>query len=143
MPARPKYQPAVSSTSGTFSTKDASSGVTAGTAVLSKLVEPTYGITANVALVVKTLNLALRGKWQGSSDNSTWTDYGESNNAAQVTIVSDTGTATRAVAAPNGVLSREYSRYVLYVEGGSTGTASDTYTVSYNFIQDNRFPAVR
>lgn len=139
MSARPQYQDAVASSSGAFTTKDASSAVTAGTAVLTKDVTPARGIVANVSLGFYTLNLAVRGKWQGSADNSTWTDFAESNNAAQVTMQSSTGTFSAAVVAPPGVLAKEYARYALYIVGGSTGTASDTYTVSYSYARNNGF----
>lgn len=123
---------AKSATSGAFTANDASSGVVTAGAVETSRINPLRGISANVALGVYTLNLAIRGKWQGSVDNSTWVDYVPENGAANVTLQTDTGTRTVSVVAPPAVMSKRWARYGLYIVGGSTGTASDTYTVSYS-----------
>lgn len=128
--------PFVATKSATGSTAltayDASSGVVTAGAIETSRVNPLRGISANLYLQVYTLNLAIRGKWQGSTDNSTWVDYAPENGAAQVTLLSDTGTRTVSVVAPPAVMSKRWARYGLYIVGGSTGTASDVVTMSYS-----------
>lgn len=121
-----------SSTATTFSANDASSGVVTAGAVETARINPLRLLSANVALSIKTLNLAIRGKWQGSVDNSTWVDYVPENVAANVTIQSGTGTRTVSVCAPAAVMSKRWVRYGLYIEGGATGTSLDTVTASYS-----------
>jgi phage terminase large subunit-like protein len=137
--SRPVYQAAVNSTSGVFTNKDASSSVTTTTAISTKDVFPERGLCANVTLSLYTIMLAVRGKWQGSTDNSTWVDFVPQNNAANVTMQSGTGSVTAAVIAPDAVLSKEFVRFALYVDGAYTGTASDTYSLSYSYAKNNGF----
>lgn len=134
-----KYRTAVNSTSGVFTANDASSAVETTSTVLNTADVEADALCANVSLSLYTIALAVRAKWQGSSDKSTWVDYVPSNNAANVTLQSGTGTASVSIAAPGAVTSKKYARLGLYIVGASTGTASDTYTVSYSYRQYNPF----
>ena len=135
-----KYAPAYSSTAkAAFTANDASSGVVTTSAAMNTADVESGSLSVNLYLQVYTINLALRGKWQGSTDNSTWVDYAPENGAAQVTLQSDTGTRTVSVVAPSSVTSKKYARYGLYVVGGSTGTASDVNTISYSYRKYNPF----
>lgn len=134
-----KYRTSVNSASGAFTANDASSAVVTTSTVLNTADIEADALCANVALGVYTLNLAIRAKWQGSHDKSTWTDYVPQNGAANVTLQSGTGTASVSVVAPGAVSSKKYARIGLYIVGGATGTASDTYTVSYSYRQYNPF----
>jgi hypothetical protein len=129
----------MSSTSGAFTAYDTSSAVITPGAVHTRLINPVRGISANVTLGLYTLNLAIRGKWQGSTDGSTWVDYVPMNNAANVTMQSSTGTTTISVVAPDAVLGKPFVRMGLYIVGGSTGTASDTYTASYSYASNEGY----
>lgn len=136
-PAR--YVTAKASTSGAFTANDASSAVVTPSTVVNTADVDADSLMANVSIGLYTLNLAIRGKWQVSADNSTWSDFAQPNNAAQVTMQSSTGTFSTSVSAPVGVTGKKYARYALYIVGGSTGTASDTYTVSYSYRKRNPF----
>jgi hypothetical protein len=136
---RPQYHATKSATTGALTANDASSAVVTAGAVTSWHVNEKRGLSANVAVGFYTLNLAVRGKWQGSTDNSTWVDYVPENAAANVTLQSSTGTRTVAVMAPPAVLSKAYCRYGLYIVGSATGTASDTYTLSYSYAENKSF----
>lgn len=135
-----KYEPAFSATAkAAFTANDASSAVVTTSAVINTEQVEAGALSVNLYLQVYTYNLAIRGKWQGSTDNSTWVDYAPENGAAQVTLQSDTGTRTVSIVAPDAVCSKKYARYGLYIVGGSTGTASDVNTMSYSFRRYNAF----
>ena len=133
------YRTAFGANSGAFTANDASSAVVTPSASVNTAEVEGGALCANVYVSLYTLNLAVRGKWQGSTDGTTWVDYVPENNAANVTMQSGTGTYTASVAAPVAVNSKKYARFGLYIVGGSTGTASDTYIVSHDYRKYNPF----
>jgi hypothetical protein len=97
----------------------------------------TGSLSASIAVTATVSTLTLTGKWQACDDGSTWVDCFPSNNAAQVTIVTGTGSAvssTRKVDAPPSVYGHLYARYVV-VSGvaSALGAASETYSIAYDY----------
>jgi hypothetical protein len=94
------------------------------------------GLSALVTLDVETNTMTVVGRWQVSSNNSTWVDCDTPNNAAEVTI--GTGTAgadaaiTKAISAPEGVYGVMFARYVI-TNGVAAGNTVDTYSIGYNY----------
>lgn len=140
MANRAPYIAAKNSTSGAFTANDASSGVVTAGTLQTWNISPYRGLSANVSLSLYTIALAIRAKWQGSTDGSTWVDYVPENNAANVTIQSGTGVKSVSILAPPSVMSKPYARLGCYIVGGSTGTASDTYTLSYSYARKRHSP---
>lgn len=92
-------------------------------------------LSALVTVDAETNGLTLAGRWQCSSDNSTWFDAANgSQNAASVVLATGTAGAdasvTKVIPAPEAVNGWRYARFVL-VNGVQTGTASDTYSIGY------------
>lgn len=126
---------AIASSTGTFDAVSAASAVY-GTAVFcgtdAKSVD---GLVANVTCKAETNTFTITPKWQVSADNSTWVDAAVANNAANVTLATGTsGTdaaVSRCIAAPD-LSACNWVRLAL-VAGGTTGSTSDTYTISYTY----------
>ena len=96
-------------------------------------------LSANLVAQATTNTLTITGKWQVSNDGSTWVDCFPSNNAAQVTVVTGTGSAvssTRCVAAPECVYGKPFIRYVV-VTGVTTAGTGDQFIISYNWRAEN------
>src|SRR6185312_1951752 len=92
-------------------------------------------LTALVSVTAATSTITFTGKWQVSSDNSTWVDIVGGNNAANVTFATGTATiVTKALDAPQGAYGWKYARFVL-VTGVTTGGASDLYSIAYSYRQ--------
>lgn len=94
-------------------------------------------LSAKLVLRVTTSTLTITGKWQVSIDGSTWVDAKNSNNAANVTLATGTGslvTTNLVVSALDACYGHLYSRYVLTsgvaVGGGAT---VDEVAISYNY----------
>ncbi len=87
-----------------------------------------------------TNTLTLTGKWQVSlkgTAGDTWYDAMTVNDAANVLLVTGTGSAvntTRFVEAPDSVYGYRFARYVL-VTGGTTASTGDEYSMSYQFMR--------
>lgn len=114
----------------------ASATVTAGATVTMAVVEPN-SLVANLYVQATTSSLAIASKWQVSKDGSTFYDLFGENNAANVTIVTGTGSAvasTRRVSAPAGVYSYKYARLAIVHTGASAG-AGDEWSNSYNWMK--------
>lgn len=99
-------------------------------------VEPAT-LSANVYAKATTSTLTLTAKWQVSDDGATWIDAYGSNRAANVAIVTGTGSAvtdTIAVTAPEAVYGHRYSRLLVVSGVGVGGGAGvDEFSISYNF----------
>lgn len=92
-------------------------------------------LSALVYAQATTNTLTITGKWQVSQNGSTWRDCFTSNNAAQVIIVTGTGSAvasTRAVEAPACAYGFPFIRYVV-VTGAATAAAGDEFNIGYNY----------
>lgn len=87
-----------------------------------------------------TNTLTLTGKWQVSLKGTTadtWYDAMTVNDAANVLLVTGTGSAvntTRFVEAPDSVYGYRFARYVL-VTGGTTASTGDEYSMSYQYMR--------
>ncbi len=131
-----KFKTGVGSTTGNLDS--VASGTTVGMATLNnKQVRPGT-LSATYVVDAETSTLTMAAKWQGSADGSTWVDFANStSNAAAVVLATGTAgadaTVTKAVPAPEAVAGFQFVRATIVV-GGTTGTTSDTYTVSYNYI---------
>lgn len=126
----------VSGVSGNANTLVAGT-VTAGNAIfMGRISRKVANLQAIVNVTAATNTLTWSGKWQVSTDGSTWVDCKPSNNAAQVTISTGTATATGDVSydAPLQVYGASYARYAL-VNGVATGGATDLYAIAYSYRQ--------
>lgn len=133
-----KFRTGASSFSGTLD------GVAAGTKTSGTFIANTHvtpgTLSATFVVDAETSTLTIAAGWQVSQSGTTWTDvaYAPNNPAA---VVLATGTAgadaavTKVVPAPECVAAWRFARAVV-VSGGTTGTTNDTYTVSYNYLQD-------
>lgn len=131
-----KFRTGVGGTTGNLDS--VASGTTVGIASLNnKQVRPGT-LSATYLVDAETSTITVAAKWQVSADGSTWSDvaYAPNNPAA---VVLATGTAgadaavTKVVPAPYAVHGFQFVRATV-VTGGTTGTTSDTYTVTYNYI---------
>lgn len=95
-------------------------------------------LSARVYWSVFTIDMTLTGKWQMSSDNSTWRDVVGPNNAAHVVLQTGTGTGAKYIEAPGCVGGVPYVRFSL-VSGAASGTAGDTYSMAYNYVEKSPF----
>lgn len=99
-------------------------------------------LSALTYLQATTSTLTLAPKWQVSADGSTWRDAKLPNNAANVVLVTGTGSAvaaTVAVSAPDAVYGWAYARIAL-VTGGTTASTGDEYSFSYNYLKRGSVP---
>ena len=97
-------------------------------------------LSALFVVDAETDTITIAGQWQGSDDGSTWYDIaGSPNNAANVVLATGTGGAdaavTRAVPCPSQAHGFRFLRAVARV-GATTGTANDTYSISYRYIRN-------
>ncbi len=95
-------------------------------------------LAARVYALATTNTLTITGKWQVlDDDGSTWIDCRSSTNAAQVILVTGTGSAvtlTASFAAPNGVYGRKQARFVVTSGVGvGGGAAVDEYSIAYDY----------
>lgn len=126
----------VNSTSGTFS-----AGPLNAAKNMTGLATNTIGpgsLSARVYWSVYTNTMTLTAKWQGSLDNSTFRDIKPMNRAAHVVLQTSTGTGAEYIEAPACIAGIPYVRLSL-VSGAASGTAGDTYTMSYNYVSRNGF----
>ena len=95
-------------------------------------------LSAKCTIAITTNTITISGKWQVSSDGSTWVNCATSpQNAAAVVLATGTGalvTTTVSVPAPDAVYGHLYARCVLTsgVAGGG-GVGVDDASISYNF----------
>lgn len=130
-----KYKNIVS-TSGNLDS--VASGTTVAIAKLANAQIRPGTLSATYVVDAETSTLTIAALWQGSVDGSNWIDiaYAPNNPAA---VVLATGTAgadaavTKAVPAPEQVAGFRFVRAAV-VTGGTTGTTSDTYAVTYNYV---------
>lgn len=109
--------------------------VTGNTVVMANV--ETGTLSANVYAKATVNNLTLTAKWQVSDDNSTFRDCKLPNNAANVVMVTGTGSAvtdTLCLEAPACVYGKRYARLIV-VSGAASGSGlgSDEANVSYNY----------
>ena len=84
-----------------------------------------------------TSTLTLTPKWQVSADGSTWRDVKLPNNAANVVLVTGTGSAvasTVVISAPDAVYAWSYARLSV-LTGGTTASTGDEYSTSYTYLK--------
>lgn len=135
-----KLRPMISvKATGTTAITGASGTTVAGPTMIMGDVQP--GTLMVLLYAQATTNtLTLTGKWQVSNTGTsggTWYDAPLANNAANVTIVTGTGSAvnsTRFVEAPDSVYGWKFARYSL-VTGGTTAGAGDEYSMSYQHLR--------
>lgn len=87
----------------------------------------------------KTNNLTISAKWQCSDDNSTYRDATTQNNAANVVIVTGTGSDVndyKVIPCPSEIASFPFVRLQLYTGASSADGTNDTGTISYRYIRD-------
>jgi len=97
-------------------------------------------VSALAAQIVATLtmtNATLKAQWQGSNDNSTFTDLAHSPEnpvgIAFLTCIAGAGTsATIGVEAPASVFAYKYARCDLIWTSTTAGTTNDVATFGYN-----------
>lgn len=124
---------------GTTAITGAAATVVAGPTMIMGDVQPGTLMVLSYSQAT-TNNLTLTGKWQVSETGTTagtWYDAPLGNNAANVTIVTGTGSAvasTRFIEAPDSVYGWKFARYSL-VTGGATAAAGDEYSMSYQHLR--------
>ena len=120
---------------GVTAVTGASGSTIAGPTLPMNDVAPGTG-SARVYAQATTNTLTLTPKWQVSADGSTWLDVKLANNAANVTLVTGTGSAvaaTIALAMPDACYGWLYSRVSL-LTGGTTASTGDEYNIGYNYL---------
>ena len=112
---------------------------TGGTTTAVTMNEVTDGTLAARVYAKATTNLlTITGKWQVlDDDDATWVDVVESNNPANVALVTGTGSAvvaTKLIAAPPAVYGRRQARFLLTTGAAAGGGAGvDEFNVSYDY----------
>lgn len=130
---------AIASSTGTFNGVASGSAVNGTAIFIGNVCKKVANLSAVCTLLAETNTLTLSVKWQVSADNSTWYDLALSPQNPSA-VVFKTGTAgadtagTLVVPAPEAVYGWAWARAIVVV-GGTTGTTSDTYTISYNYRQ--------
>lgn len=127
---------AVHATSGTFALGPIGAAKSL-TGLATEIVGP-GSLSARVYWSAFTNLITLTGKWQASTDNSTWRDIMPANNAAHVVLQTSTGTGAKYIDAPGCIAGFPYVRFSL-VSGVASGTVGDTYAMSYNYVSRNGF----
>lgn len=118
--------------------------VTSGTTVGGTAVNPlmweadTCSCLFNVTAATSTLTIT--GKFQVSTDNSTWYDLaGDAQNPANVILATGTSSAvTRVLPIPSGATRWPYLRAAVVV-GATTGATGDLYAFTFNYEPNNGF----
>ncbi len=96
-------------------------------------------LSALVTVDAETDTITLAAKWQASNDTTTWVDVANgSQNAAAVVLATGTDGAdasvTKVIPAPSCIEGFKYARLAIEV-GVVTGTASDTFSIGYQYRQ--------
>lgn len=95
-----------------------------------------FTLSATVYAQITTNTVTATAKWQArNAASGTWYDVYGPNGAANVIMVTGTGSAvaaTRSIAAPRAVYSAVEARCVV-VTGVDTAAAGDEFSISYNF----------
>lgn len=133
--ANPRRE-AVNASSGTFAAGPLGAAKNMDALETTRIVPGS--LSARVYWSVLTNLITLTGKWQGSTDNSTWRDYVPVNNAANVVLQTSTGTGAVFIPAPGCVSGLRYVRFQL-LSGAASGSAGDTYSMSYNYVAKGAF----
>lgn len=92
-------------------------------------------LCANIYAQATTNTLTISAKWKVSDNGITWRDAKVPNNAANVVIVTGTGSAVAdniVLAAPDCVYGKRYAKCDL-VTAGATAAAGDEYNISYGY----------
>lgn len=128
-PAVPGTVTALSGTAGT---------VVSGAALQTAKVEPGT-LYAHVYAKAGTSSLVLTGKWQVSSDGSTWNDCTLPNNAANVAIATATAETTIRISAPSSAIGQRFCRFSIVTSGAAAvGSTTDQYGIGYGFVPAGR-----
>lgn len=131
-----KFKNGVQQTTGNVDSETA--GATVGMAKVANARVRPGTLSAKYVVDAETNTITLAAKWQVSDDGSTWVDMANApGNPAAVVLATGTGGAdaavTKVIPAPEAVAGWRYTRASVVV-GVTTGTTSDTYDVSYNYI---------
>lgn len=131
-----KFKSGMASSSGDFD-GDAAGTVTGMSTIANTQVRPGT-LSAKVTVDAETNTLTIAAGWQVSDDGTTWTTVALApNNPAAVVLATGTAGAdaavTRVIPAPKAVSGHRFARLTL-TNGVATGTTSDTYSCSYNYI---------
>ena len=97
-------------------------------------------LSATMVVDAETNTLTIAAGWEVSADSVTWQTMALApNNPAAVVIATGTAGADASVTvnipAPEAVAGHRFVRATV-INGVATGTTADTYTVSYNYIQN-------
>ncbi len=95
-------------------------------------------VSCKVAATAKTDNLAISATWQVSDDGSTYYDLVESNNPANVALITGTGTSatvTKILSAPN-LEGFKFARVKLTTATGAADGTDDGATLSLRYVKD-------
>lgn len=135
-----RYTPVKPATATVTAITGAAPQTGAGPTFVPETSRPTPGtLYAEVYAKATTSTLTLTGKWQISHDNSTWIDVVPQNNAANVVLVTGTGsavTATRAFDAPSAVYGSKYIRFVVVSGVGvGAGLGQDEFSITYGWMK--------
>ena len=131
-----KFKSGVKSTSGNIDGA-ASGTATAGAKIACSRVVP-GSLSATFVVDAETNTITLAAGWEVSADGSTWVTVANApQNPASVVLATGTSGAdasvTRVVPAPSCVSGHRFARAVV-INGAATGTANDTYAISYNYV---------
>ena len=131
-----KLENGYASATGTLNSKAAGSLTGGNTLITDDIVPGT--LSALFTVDAETNTITLSAAWEVSSDGSTWYRLVNSTNTASTVLATGTAGAdasvSRVVSAPREVFGWAYCRASVLV-GVTTGTANDTYTISYAFAK--------
>ena len=133
-----KYnQKAIAATAVTAVAAASTVGTAASNVVQCQLIAPGTILACNVSMVVKTTNLTLTPKWQGSNDGVTFVDLYALNSAANVATAAGTGSnvTTARTLILNGQPPFKVVRVVFLTAGATAHATDDTYALNYNWIE--------
>jgi len=128
---------ATGTTSGNFNTLVAGSTVALPAVFVDSYEKNT--LSARVSVTAATATLTLSVIWQVSNNGSTWYRAVGSDNGSTTVLSTGTSAAVeRVIAAPGMGGGWRYIRAAI-LTGVATGTASDLYAASYNYLADASF----
>lgn len=109
--------------------------VVAGPAIDSGVASMLLGVV--VQLTLGTASLSVTGKWQVLLSGTTWMDVVESNNPANVTLLTAAGSVNKVISAPLAVsAANRQARFVLVTAGATgAGGATDFAIIGYDYRQ--------
>ena len=100
------------------------------------------GLSARCTVSARTNTTTISAKWQVSNDNSTWLDVKTANAAANVALVTGTGSDVAAdvvIDAPAACLGWKYCRIQCYTAVSTADGTNDVAATSYNYRETSGF----